>query len=244
MLSLLQSLSGVVVVVDSFAAPSLPLVRLVLSCPVALSGGSLLLSADAPLHRIPSAPSSVVNLYDADVSVFPAVPNSAVAVVVLHGLTRLLERLGPLEVLRGLAALRSAHAAVVATVHAECLVPEALPLLEDFATTLIRLGPAGVVDIRSRRKGGRVFRSRERVTDWCVPTVAPAAAVGPVATAAPETRLEAAGAMQRQVALPFVKTAVAGKMMFDVEDMRGSDDRRAGDYESDASDDPDDDLDI
>ena len=140
------------------------------------------------------------------------------------------------------------------TVHEDCISSRALAQLQAASTSgMVRMGDEpDIVETVAKRKGGKVVRSRERVLDWKTGASKPlddsSMASGSSSSDAaakpskPELVLEDTNKEEKErLALPFIKTAVSGKMIFDVDDMK------EGDYEDDAdksSEDPDDDLDF
>ncbi len=234
MLAVLKSLEGLVLVTDTCDAPATRFLGLLCmedpSCTV--------LSLDVPRHRLMYVGDSctVVDLYGQDLAELPRLERGKKTVVV-DGVGRLMSRLGVGAVLHSVL-MWEAHC-VVMVLHSELLPEHSIKDIADLAQSVIAFGPAlNAVATLSKRKGGKVLRATERVVDWTGPVVVSEKKT--LALSCGHTHgqqaLEDAGD-RRQEVLPFVKTAVEGKMIFDIEDMR------EGDYE-DAADDPDADLDV
>jgi hypothetical protein len=233
MLSVLKALDGIVLVTDTWGCPCNQWLELLCRD----HPDATVISLDVPRHRLSyvAAAAAVVDLYGQDVAELP--PQAGKRLVVIDGIGRLLERLGLAAVMRSVLQWRAT--CVVLTMHADVVPGATVAAIAELASAVVSFGPEeGAVATVSRRKGGKVVRSWETVETWRGPVVKlrpkKSASAG-----ASSVVLEEAGD-RRQEVLPFLKTAVEGKMIFDVEDMK------MGDYEdnADADDDPDADLDV
>ncbi len=138
------------------------------------------------------------------------------------------------------------------------MVPDAAHRLQlkALCNTAVEAGPE-IVWIEHKKPGGKVVRTRQRAVDWdkgvFVAVAAAAAAAQQPAQPAAQPLQGDAPAAHDQAALPFVKTEVKGKMMFDGElgeemqllCMQANSHASAPDSDEEPDlDDPDDDLDI
>ncbi len=233
MLSVLKTLDGIVLVTDTWNCPCNPFLGLVCRDNV----DAVVLSLDVPRHRLSfvGPTTAVVDLYGEDVAELPPQPGKRL--VVVDGIGRLVECLGLAAVLRSVLQWRAA--CVVLALHADLLPAATVAAIAELAGAVVAFGPEeGVVATVSKRKRGKVARSWETIENWSGPVLKPRLQQKSQGGASASVELEEAGD-RRQEVLPFLKTAVEGKMIFDVDDMK------MGDYEDNADDDdPDADLDV
>ena len=239
-------LSGVHLVVDTFLAPSHAFLGFV--CRQA-GENVVVLSLDTPAHRL-TWPDRVrvIDRYGGTLDDVAEEPqwDAKQTIVIVDGITRLLGRHGVGLVLDRLLALKEHCACLLLTVHGDCVDRQVLAQVEAACSSgQVTMLPDNVVAISGKRKGGKVAKSRERVTRW-EPLESTMLSAPADSDKKAELKLEDADMEAKErLALPFVKTAVSGKMIFDVEDME-----KQGDYEDDADkssgeeEDPDADLDI
>jgi hypothetical protein len=229
-------LSGIHVVADSFLAPSHDFLRTV--CREKGGGGHVtVLSLDVPRHRLEWVGAThcldlygITSIRDLLKTAEEETWNDRETIVIVDSVTRFLEYDGVAVVLDTVLQLKAKAKCLLVTVHEDLISRAALDQLVAACSNggLVRLGPErNVIEIVAKRKGGKVARSLEAVQDWSglvVKNLSPS--LGPERK---ELALEDTNKEEKErLALPFVKTAVAGKMIFDVEDMK------QGDYEEDA----------
>ena len=239
MISLLRhNLSGMYVVADAFLAPSHEFLRLVCREKAALV---TVLSLDEPRHCLSwpeGSQSHVVDLYDTKsirnvltMSETIKMWSESESVVILDGVTRFLKHDGIAVVLDTLLQLKSKVKCLLVTVHEDLILQTTLDQLVAACSSggLVRLGPErNKIEIVAKRKGGKVVRSLESIDNWSI--------LSSIKNLNASQNLERKELVledtnkeeKERLALPFVKTAVAGKMIFDVDDMK------QGDYEEDA----------
>lgn len=178
-------------------------------------------------------------------------------VLLVDGITRWVLEYGVQKVLARLFEWRQRFGrCVVFTIHTDCGVSSKdLELLRGSSNIVISASPTRV-HILNKKAGGKVVQTHQQVLDWSKGLFAPVpqdehmaassvrSAATPASLTAPSPQIELdseqRSAVNRdRVSLPFIKTAVKGKMMFG-EEPKDSDDEEA----SEGEDDPDADLDV
>lgn len=247
------SLHGMVLICDRFLEPSQSFLRFLCQSQSSL----LVLELDSPRHTLQSWVPTHAQVVDAYGSSWLGVcecehPFQEDMLLLVDGITRPVLELGISKVLSRLFEWRKRVRCVVFTLHLDCGVSaKDVDLLRGASNVFITASPTKV-HILNKKAGGKVVQTHQRVLDWSKGTFTSALAdeerlklssssAGAVASAGAaqiELDSEQKSAVNRdRVDLPFIKTAVKGRMMFG-EEPRDSDDEEA------SEEDPDADLDV
>jgi len=238
-----NQLIGLQVVVDSFLCPNYSFLNLVCR----ENGEKVVIwSLDQPVHRVSwQEQCRVEDKYSCGLEDLKG-ENLEDKILIIAGLTLMIKRHGVAKVLNRLLQIQAV--CILIGVHEDCLPPKVLESVFGAAKTIVTIRTDDVVQMVVKKKGGKVLRTTEKVLDWKKLTVKSldetVVEKKEFFNAASHLSLEDANVEEKnKLNLPFVKTEVSGKMIFDVADMK------AGDYEDDADksseeEDPDADLDL
>ena len=245
MLSLVHhNLSGVVVVFDTFLEPCHNFLDFV--CRVHQQKVCFV-EFDSPKHRccVGGVDVRMVDGYTRE-GEFVEKGMTLEGLIVLHSVTKMICKDGIAKVITRVMDLKNATekvSGIIVVVHKDCIEgkQEIVAFLRSIASAVVE-ARVDNVSIMLKKKGGKVLKSHEKILNW------QGSAPKAVAVEEKEILQEQEKQMPKfdedtsgrtTVTLPFVKTKVEGKMIFDVEDMK------QGDYEETIDDeDPDADLEI